>query len=163
MNKSTVRSITGVGLVLGHVVAFLLIFYRLDSYTPSLEAKLGLILAIAPITGAFALAATRYIISAQSRSQPQSHRKGIEKYDYSFGILAILLPLGFVFLIVLELWLYPYGVSSNLDSLRLSLGMMETGLGLVVGAFVEELFGIKLKSIIEEVSEPAKNAGERGN
>ncbi|NKL66280.1 hypothetical protein [Rhizobium leguminosarum] len=145
MSKAAVRSVVGLGLILGHITAFLLIFYRLDSYTPSLESKLGLVLSIAPITGAFALAATRHIISSQSKST----EKG--RYDPFFSFLAITLPLGFVSLIILELSLYPNGISKSLESLRLSLGIMETGVGLVVGAFVGELFGVQIQSIKEEI------------
>lgn len=141
-----VRNAAAAVLVVGHLVAVALVFTRLHAYLATAAEKVELVLILAPLTGLFALAGVRHILSNPAGSRSRA------KASASFALVAVGIPLAFVGFIIYTLSVYPFGVAEDPDSLRMTLAATEAALGAMLGAVVEKLFG-------EDMDELRKEAG----
>ncbi|MFZ5962763.1 hypothetical protein ACOXXX_07400 [Thalassococcus sp. BH17M4-6] len=144
MRLGTIRELAALILIAGHLLAVALIFGRLHDWANSTE-RLELVLILSPLTGLFALAGVRHILGTERR------RRSTAKVTAAFGIVAVGLPLIFCGFILYTIWVFPYGVAADLDSLRLTLAASEAGLGALIGAVAEKLFGADMAALRDEV------------
>jgi hypothetical protein len=146
MRLARVRDVTALVLIAGHLLAFALIFTRMHRYLAEASDKLELVLILSPLTGLFALAGVRHFLADDGSPQRSQAR-----VTAGFALTAIGIPLFFTGFINYTLFVYPFGVAEDPKSLRLALAGSEAGLGALLGAVAEKLFGVNIAELRKEI------------
>ena len=144
MTLRSIRDVSALILIVGHASAIMLVFFRLQGYFENVEERMEIVLILSPLTGLFALAALKNILSsahATSRGSPV-------RFAFAFSCVGI--PIIFVALIIYTIIRYPFGIADSPQSLRMTLSAIEVALGGLIGAVSERLFGADIESLRKE-------------
>ena len=109
MNVNVVRNILAVCLILGHIGAIFLLFFRLGSYF-STEETVQIVLLLMPLTGLYATAVVTFY-SDNAEVPPAA-----TKINAMFGVICFILCLSFLFAIFYAIFNFPFGVINSKDA-----------------------------------------------
>lgn len=138
-SERSIATLFSLILVGGHILAIALVFLELHEYLPQAAEKLEIVLILSPITGVFAVAGVNHILS-----KPGGGPAG-RKVTFAYSVVTLLLPAFLIFFICFTLISYPFGIASDLESLRITISSIEVALGAMVGAIANKLFGASSK------------------
>ena len=153
LRLSHVRDIAASILVLGHLVAIFLVFVHLHAYFETAAEKLEIVLILSPLTGLFALAGLKSILSQPERRHSSSDAS---RTTAVFAIAAISIPAALIGFVIYAILAYPFGAASDPTSLRMTLASVEVALSALVGAVAETLFGVDLKKLKKDLPQVDK-------
>jgi len=141
MRLSTVRDIASIILIFGHILAISLVFFVLHDYFSAAADKMEIALILSPLTGLFAIAGLKSIFN-----HPEIEGKS-KKVSVAFSLVSIGIPLSFIAMIITTIGMYPFGIASDPQSLKITLSCIEVGLGGLLGLLSEKLFDVNVKTL----------------
>lgn len=116
-----------------HLAAILYVFFG-KSAVLELSERIEIVLLLSPLTGVFALAAVRHVMTEARR------RRSRRKVSYTFAFFALGIPAIFGALILFCIATYPEGFEGSIERLRITLSAIEVVIGGLIGAISDELF-----------------------
>jgi hypothetical protein len=131
MPRNQLKSIVAWIIILGHLG---LIVTLLTNEILSVDQKIKVLLALAPIATAYFVAVVKNIIGAQKVFAPGP------MVNVNFVAISILLPSIFILFIFYLIKGYPTQLADDSDLLQRWIAGLEVGLGGTVGLVVDDLF-----------------------
>ncbi|MBX3575655.1 MAG: hypothetical protein KF723_00500 [Rhizobiaceae bacterium] len=141
MRRTVVRDIAAATLVFGHITAIVLVFVFLHDYFRLIQEKIEIVLILSPITGVFAVAALKNVMSEPAPRELQ------DAVGVSFTMFSIGIPAVFIVFICYIIVSYPFGIADSPQALRITLSAVEVALGALVGIVAEKLFSGNIEEI----------------
>ncbi|ELY5145827.1 hypothetical protein SM738_004483 [Vibrio vulnificus] len=138
MKLNTVRDIASLTLIFGHILAIGLVFFVLHDFFSDAADKMEIALILSPLTGLFAVAALKSIFNHQDLPEESNH------VGFALATVSIGIPVTFIGMIIITIWMYPFGIASDPQSLKITLSCIEVGLGSLLGLLSEKLFNVKV-------------------
>jgi hypothetical protein len=133
MRVNVVRNTLAACLILGHIGAIFLLFFRLGKFFET-EEIVQIILMLSPLTGFYATAVVKFY--SENAELPAESTK----INAMFGIICFTLCLAFQFAIFYAIFDFPFGTIRSKDGLRAVFSGIETALGVLLGIVVTKLF-----------------------
>jgi hypothetical protein len=133
MNIGLVRNGLAACLILGHIGAVFLLFFRLGSYFET-DELVQIILMLSPLTGLYATAVVTFY-SATAEAPPE-----VKKINAMFGVISFILCLAFLIAIFYAIFDFPFGVIKSKEAFKTVLTGIQTALGVLLGIVVTKLF-----------------------
>ncbi|CAK1830583.1 hypothetical protein BCT35_22775 [Vibrio lentus] len=144
MKLNNVRDIASLILIFGHILAIALVFFVLHDFFSAAADKMEIALILSPLTGLFAIAALKSIFNnAEVNAKPKI-------VSVAFASVSIGIPLCFIAMIITTIAMYPFGIASDPQSLKITLSCIEVGLGGLLGLLSEKLFDVNVKTLAAE-------------
>jgi hypothetical protein len=137
VSQHQVRTIVALTVIFGHIGVLLVGFFLLGIFSgPFSSDTLQIILLTSPVLAATAVAAIKYVLNREIAGSPG------EIVDGAFAAVAIGIPLMLIAAIFFLFIITYYRVSGfSLDSLKISLGFLETAFMGFMAAISDRLFG----------------------
>jgi hypothetical protein len=132
MRLDTLRMIVGFSIISAHLISFAFILFGSDSLTLPERTELSLL--ISPIFAVYVTAIVRQF----TRSDAAFDKTPIHP---ALVILSIGTSTVFSFVTPFTVFLFVLGKIESFAALKMSLGLIETALGIYTGAVIDRLFG----------------------
>jgi hypothetical protein len=130
---SVVRNVLAILLLLGHIVAIFLLFFRLGNYFETDEV-VQIILMLSPLTGLYATAVVKFY--SENAELPPTD----SKISSMFAAICFILCTAFLFAIFYSIFDFPFGTIKTKESFKTIISAIETALGVLLGIVVTKLF-----------------------
>lgn len=138
MTKTNIRITVSLIIIFGHLLVFIIGFFLLNVLGPlEINDAIQLILMSTPILSIVSIQAMKYIMTDEIETLDN------KKVSLSFSIVSIIFPSIFIFSIIL-IFLFTYFQIDgfSVSNMKLSLGIIETFLGIYLGMITDKLFNI---------------------
>jgi hypothetical protein len=132
MKLDTLRMIVGFSIILSHLISFFLVLIGTDRLTTQERTELSLL--ISPVFAVYVTAIVRQFVRQDSNYDSTPTHPALR-------ILSIGTALIFGISVPLAVFKFTTGAIDNFSSLKITLGILETALGIYTGAVVDRLFG----------------------
>ena len=137
MYQHQIRTLVALIVIFGHIGVFLFGFLMLGILVQNFSSDtLQIILMASPVLGATAVAAVKYILGQETATERGS------LVDIGFAIVVISIPSILICMIGILFVITYYRLNGfSIDSLKISLGFLETFFAIFMTAISDRLFG----------------------
>ena len=132
MQLDTLRMIVGFSIICSHLLSFSIILLGTDTLTMSERTELSLL--ISPVFAVYVTAIVRQFLKADARYDDSRTHPALR-------ILSIGTSTIFGLALPITIYRFSVGAIASFVALKMTLGIIETALGIYTGAVVDRLFG----------------------
>lgn len=142
MTEGTIKSLVGVGVVLGYlgIVVLTIILYFFGGFL--FDELTTIIALIVPMFGIYCSAIIKYITTNRG-----AKRKKTIEITRVYALISVIFPSVFIFSLGVIIVLKACNLAfSNFDQFKMTLGLLQTAFGVYMGLILAEMFEIKKSS-----------------